>query len=142
MNGHLARRHLRASVTHEGAPRDDRCDDDAALAGLDGTGLEGLDGSVDRGEQLDRALVHDRAVEVELRREVPVEHGFADGGTIGDVVHRHVVVALGREQLLRDAEHLRAAVVTRHAGAPAPAFPIHCHQVMVATAGAQDAIMG
>jgi hypothetical protein len=36
-------------------------------------------------------------VEVELAREVLVEHGFGDPGALGDVVHRGGVVSLGDE---------------------------------------------
>ena len=54
-------------------------------------------------------LVEQREVELELAREVLVEHRLADAGALGDVVHRGRVVALGDEDLLRGAQQLVAA---------------------------------
>ena len=72
------------------------------------------------------SLVQQREVELELAREVLVEHRFGDAGALGDVVHRRRVVALRHEHLPRGIEQLDAARGTRQAraargGAPARA---------------------
>ena len=62
--------------------------------------------------------VEQREVELELAREVLVEHGLGDAGPLGDVVHRGGVVAVGDEHLLGRGEQLLAA---RRTGQPAAA---------------------
>jgi hypothetical protein len=76
--------------------------------------LHWLEGTVHGGQQVLAAGVHHRQVEVELGREVPVQHRLAHQRAVGDVVHRHVVVALAGEQLLRDGQQLVAALVAAH----------------------------
>ena len=53
-------------------------------------------------------LVEQGAVQLQLAREVLVEHGLADARALGDVVHRRRVVAVGDEQLVRCPEQLLA----------------------------------
>ena len=65
-------------------------------------------------------LVEQREVEVELAREVLVEHRLADAGALGDVVHRRRVVALGDEDLLGGAEQLLAPGRPGQPGAAGP----------------------
>jgi hypothetical protein len=60
-----------------------------------------LQGRADGVDQVVAVLVEQRQVELELAREVLVEHGLADPGALGDVVHRGGVVALRDEDLLR-----------------------------------------
>jgi hypothetical protein len=60
----------------------------------------------DRGHHRLGVLLEQREVEVELAREVLVEHRLADAGPVGDVVHRGRVVALRDEDLLRRAQEL------------------------------------
>ena len=69
------------------------------------------------GGELVGVLVEQREVELELAREVLVEHRLADAGALGDVVHRRRVVAVGDEDLPRRAEQLLAARGARQAGA-------------------------
>ena len=54
-------------------------------------------------EHLD-VLVEQREVELQLPRKVLVEDGLGDAGTLGDVVHRGRVVAVGHEHGLRGLE--------------------------------------
>ena len=62
-------------------------------------------------------LVEQREVELELAREVLVEHRLGDAGPLGDVVHRGGVVALGDEDLQRGLEQLGAPGGARHPAA-------------------------
>ncbi len=67
---------------------------------------------MDVAQQLTRVQVEDREVEIELAGEVLVEHGFADPGAVGDLVHRRRVVAVLDEHLLRSTQQLSAAGAT------------------------------
>ena len=67
-----------------------------------------VEGAPHLGEQVVGVLVEQRAVQLELAREVLVEHGLADAGALGDVVHRRRVVAVGDEQLVGCTEQLLA----------------------------------
>jgi len=58
------------------------------------------------GEQLGRVLLEQLEVEVPLAGEVLVQHGLADAGSLGDLVHRRGVVTLRDEDLPRGAEQL------------------------------------
>ena len=51
-------------------------------------------------------LVEEGQIEVELAREVLVEHGLADAGPLGDVVHRRGVVPLSDENFLGGSQQL------------------------------------
>src|SRR4029077_13843179 len=66
----------------------------------------------DRGELL-RALVPQRQEELELAGEVLVQHGLADAGPVGDVVHGRGVIALRNEHFLGSAEQLPSAGLPR-----------------------------
>ena len=66
--------------------------------------------------QLGDVLLEQREVELPLAREVLVEHGLADPGAVGDVVHRRGVEALGDEDVLGGAQQLQAARTPRQAG--------------------------
>ena len=59
-------------------------------------------------------LVEQREVEVELAREVLVEHRFGDPGPVGDLVHGGGVVAGLDEHRLGGVEQLGAALAARH----------------------------
>ena len=63
-------------------------------------------------------LVEQGEVEVELAREVLVEHRLGDPGPVGDLVHGRRVVAGLDEDGLRGVEQLGAALAARH---PLPA---------------------
>ena len=58
-----------------------------------------------------------REVELELAREVLVEHRLGHPGALGDVVHRRRVVALRDEHLERGRQQLRAALAARQPAA-------------------------
>jgi len=62
-------------------------------------------------------LVEEGEVEVQLAREVLVQHRLADAGPLGDVVHGGRVVALRDEDLLRGAQQLLAPGRPRQPGA-------------------------
>src|SRR5690606_13918682 len=96
----------------------ERVHDGLAVPGR-GLGVrERLESRAHRSDEGVARPVDDREVQVELRGEVAVQHRLGHERLVGDVVHRHVVVALGREQLLGDLEHLLALRVARHARAP------------------------
>ncbi|GHI87550.1 hypothetical protein Sxan_49140 [Streptomyces xanthophaeus] len=63
-------------------------------------------------------LVQQRQVQVELAREVLVEHRLADPGALGDVVHRGSVVPLRDEDLLSRAQELVPSGSARQSRAP------------------------
>jgi hypothetical protein len=109
-------------------------DDGPGVVRPDLAGRVHRDRRVHGGQQLVAARVHHRQVEVELGREVPVEHRLADLGAVRDVVHRHVVEALGGEQLLRDRQHLRATDRAGHAHRTAVAGRGVVHRAMIASA--------
>ncbi|GHJ31200.1 hypothetical protein TPA0910_56330 [Streptomyces hygroscopicus subsp. sporocinereus] len=60
-------------------------------------------------------LVEQGQVQLELAREVLVEHRLADSGALGDVVHRGRVVALGDEDLLGGPQELMTSGSARQA---------------------------
>ena len=62
-------------------------------------------------------LVDQGEVQVLLRVEVLVEHGFGDAGDLGHVVHRGAVVAVAGEDLDRHIEDLLAAFAGGKSGA-------------------------
>ncbi|GAA3046398.1 hypothetical protein GCM10020000_27860 [Streptomyces olivoverticillatus] len=68
-------------------------------------------------QQVLAVLVQQGQVEVELAREVLVEHRLADAGALGDVVHRRRVVPLRHEDLLGRAQELIASGSARQARA-------------------------
>ena len=68
-------------------------------------------------------LVEQREVEVELAREVLVEHGLGDARPLRDVVHRRGVVALGHEHLEGGLHQLGASLPPGH---PATAWSRRC----------------
>ena len=72
-----------------------------------------LQGPAGGRDDLVAGLVEQREVEVELAREVLVEHRLGDPGALGDVVHGGRVVALRDEDLERGAEQLGATSASR-----------------------------
>ncbi len=60
-------------------------------------------------EQLLAAVVEQGEVEVELAREMLVEHRLADAGPLGDLVHGRCVVAVGDEHVAGGSEELGTA---------------------------------
>jgi hypothetical protein len=61
-----------------------------------------------RRDQCVGVSVDQRQVQLELAREMLVQHGFRYAGPFGDVVHRGTVVPLGYEDLLGSCEQLSA----------------------------------
>src|SRR5262249_17852315 len=59
-------------------------------------------------DELVHALVEQREIELQLAGEMLVEHGLADAGSLGDLVHGCRVVTLGDEYFLSRAEQLPA----------------------------------
>src|SRR5690606_7960355 len=69
-------------------------------------------------DDLAARLVEECEVEIELAREVLIEHRLGDPRALGDVVHRGRVEALGDEDLERRRQQLGAALAARQARAP------------------------
>src|SRR5260221_1012689 len=64
-------------------------------------------------DELLHALVEQREIEVQVAGEVLIEHGLADAGSLGDLVHGCGVVTLGDEYLLSRPEQLPASCGAR-----------------------------
>ncbi|GAA0657115.1 hypothetical protein GCM10009548_24810 [Streptomyces malaysiensis subsp. malaysiensis] len=63
-------------------------------------------------------LVEKGQIQLQLAREVLVEHRLADPGALGDVIHRGRVVALCDEDLLRGSQELITSGSARQARTP------------------------
>ena len=94
-------------VIDEGEVRRDRSAD--ALLVVRG-GLKGRPKGV---EEYGDAVVEQGDVEIELAGEVLVEDRLAHPRSLGDVVHRRGVIALGDEDLASGTQHLCAALLAR-----------------------------
>ena len=92
-----------------------------------------------RDTRLAGVLVQQREVEVELAREVLVEHRLGDTGAFGDLVHGGGVVARADEDLLRGLEQLGAACGPWQAQASAARVRAHRHWGSFRCARAQAA---
>src|SRR5690606_38535574 len=66
-------------------------------------------------EQIVLRLVQQREVELQLAREVLIEHRFADAGPHRDLVHRGGMKALSHEDLTRGPQQLGTALITGQA---------------------------
>ena len=88
----------------------------------------GLERGAQRVEEYGDAVIKQGDVEIELAREVLVEHRLAHARALSDVVHGGGVVALRDEDLAGGAQHLRAPLLTGQPGQPASACVIgHGH---------------
>jgi hypothetical protein len=67
-------------------------------------------GRIRRGEQLGDGRVEKGQVEIELAREVLVEHRLGDPGALGDLVHSGRVIAVRRENLEGRLQQLGATL--------------------------------
>lgn len=76
----------------------------------------GLQGRPKRVEEHGDAVVEQGDVEIELAWEVLVEDRLAHPCSLGDVVHRCGVVALGDEDFPSGTQHLSAAFLARESG--------------------------
>ncbi|GAA1352109.1 hypothetical protein GCM10009612_10090 [Streptomyces beijiangensis] len=63
-------------------------------------------------------LVEQGQIQIQLAREVLVEHGLAHAGPFGDVVHRSRVVTLRDKNFLGGPKELVASGPARQARAP------------------------